>query len=175
MLTDIDQHEQKGFRACRFAIADRWGMYREFDEDGAFLIARVCHHLGTKGGCPRYLAFEGCGCACPYMHARSRALGRWLIAGARNVDNKRPTPWDAAIAHKDAKGSCLLQGLPYIDGFCVGPREWREVHNPSHQVPGPNTQDPLERIDAFDPLTVSAVERVRREVQASFADMQAYW
>ena len=97
----------------------------------------------------------------------------------RDKKKNRPTPWDCAIAHKDAKGCLLLKGLPYIDGFCVGAKEWREVHNPSHEVPekhkGPTQKDLHERLDAFDPQTVSAVERVRRQVQESFADMQEYW
>ena len=50
-----------------------------------------------------------------------------------------PTRWYRDIAHKDAKGRLLLQCLPYIDGLCVGPKEWREVHDPSHKVPQKHT------------------------------------
>ena len=94
-----------------------------------------------------------------------------LGLGTRQKKN-RPAPWDGAIAHKDANGCLLLRGVPYIDGFCVGAKEWHLVHNPSHEVPekhkGPTQKDLHERLDAFDPQTVSAVERVRRQVQESF-------
>ena len=74
-LTNIDLHQKKGFKLTRFAITDRWGMYREFDEDGGQLHARVCHKMRTKTGCARALRFDGCGCDCPYLHARSSELG----------------------------------------------------------------------------------------------------
>ena len=40
-LTNIDHHQEKGFKVTRFAIADRWGMYREYDERGNRLRARA--------------------------------------------------------------------------------------------------------------------------------------
>ena len=74
-VIDIDHHATKGFEPTHFAITDRWGMYREFNEDGTQLHARVCYHMRKAGGCKRYLDFHDCGCACPYMHARSSELG----------------------------------------------------------------------------------------------------
>ena len=46
-LTNIDMHQKKGFKLTRFAITDRWGMYRDFDEDGGQLHARFCHNMRT--------------------------------------------------------------------------------------------------------------------------------
>ena len=113
------------------------------------------------------------------MHARSRDLGRWLIAYARKETDKPPTPWDRAIAHKDANGRLLLQGLPYIDGFCVGAREWRQVLDPNHKVPEKHKpvtkEEALVTLDAFHPRMLAAIERARQEVQACFAEMQEYW
>ena len=40
-LTNIDHHQEKGFKVTRFAITDRWGMYREFDDRGNHLHARL--------------------------------------------------------------------------------------------------------------------------------------
>ena len=40
-LTNIDHHQEKGFKVTRFAITDRWGMYREFDDRGNHLRALV--------------------------------------------------------------------------------------------------------------------------------------
>ena len=115
----------------------------------------------------------------PYACARSRDLGRWLIAYARKETDKLPTPWDCAIAHKDAHGRLLLQGLPYIDGLCVGPKEWREVLNPSHQVTQKHKtmtqEEALVTIYAFNPRRLSAIERAREQVRACFAEMQEYW
>ena len=85
LVMDIDMHTTKGFEASRLAITDRWGMYREFDESGMRLHARVGHLMRTVGGCPRYLEFHSCGCACPYMHARSSENGQWLTATARRA------------------------------------------------------------------------------------------
>ena len=105
-LTNIDHHEDKGFKLSRLAITDRWGMYREFDIDGNHLHARPCRKMRTNTGCPRALQFDGCGCACPYLHARSSELGKWLVASARNETSKQPTPWDRLLAHKDDDGLC---------------------------------------------------------------------
>ena len=124
-LTNIDHHQKKGFKVTRFAITDRWGMYREFDEDGNHLHARPCHKMRTKTGCPRALRFDGCGCACPYLHARSSELGKWLVATARNESRREPAPWDRLLALKDSRGRLLLRGLPYVDGFCVTSSEWK--------------------------------------------------
>ena len=74
-LTNIDLPQTQGFKVTRFAITDRWGMYRELDDRGNHLHARPCHKMRTKTGCPRALRFDGCGCACPYLHARSSELG----------------------------------------------------------------------------------------------------
>ena len=122
-LTNINLHAKKGFKLTRFAITDRWGMYREFDEDGGQLHARVCHKMRTTGGCPRSLRFQGCGCACPYLHARSSELGKWLATNARNEACKEPTAWHRLLAIKDRRGRLLLRGLPYVDGLCVNPTE----------------------------------------------------
>ena len=95
---------------------------------------------------------------------------------ARGEAKRMPAPWDFDIAHKSAEGELMLQGLPYIDGFCLVPRKWRTIHDPSHQVPPTRTQNesPV-RIDAFDAQTLSAVMQVREQVQAFFDDMQTYW
>ena len=86
--------------------------------------------MRTKTGCPRALRFDGCGCACPYLHARSSELGKWLVASARNETSKEPTPWDRLLAHKDDDGRLLLSGLPYVDGLCVTPSEWKIESQP---------------------------------------------
>ena len=91
-LTNIDHHQEKGFKVTRFAITDRWGMYREFDECGNHLHARPCRKMRTKTGCPRALRFDGCGCACPYLHARSSELGNGSqpALGTRPAKSRRP-------------------------------------------------------------------------------------
>ena len=140
-VTDSDTHTEKGLRASRCAITDRWGIYREFNDDGDRLHARICHHMNKSGGCPKYLSFHNCGCACPYMHSRTSALGKWLLASARNEKLKDPTPWDRAVGCKDERGRLLSQGLPYIDGFCVTPTRLGQL-NPDNikPPPGPDAQ-----------------------------------
>ena len=177
-LTNIDLHQEKGFKVTRFAITDRWGMYREFDEDGGQLHARVCHMMRTKGGCPRALRFQGCGCACPYLHARSSELGKWLVASARKEARKGPRPWDRLLALKDSKGRLLLHGLPYVDGFCVTPTEWKALdpsHRPSMKHQLLTHEETLTTVDAFHPLTVTEVSRTRAEIHAAWKQMQEYW
>ena len=179
VVTDIDQHAEKGFQASRLAITDRWGMYREFDERGTHLHARVCHRMRTKNGCPNYLDFHLCGCACPYMHARSSEIGQWLIASARGLEVKPPTPWHRGLAHKDAAGRLLSRGLPYIDGLCVGPKRWREELQPEHVRPAKHKRqtqaEELVTIHAFDPQTIRNVREIRTQVQASFDAMNEFW
>ena len=179
VVKNIDMHTTKGFQASRLAITDRWGMYREFDESGMRLHARVCHMMRTTGGCPRYLEFHSCGCACPYMHARSSEIGQWLTASARQEAIKPPMPWHRALAHKDAAGRLLTRGLPYIDGLCVGPKRWREQLDLDHVRPTKHQRqtEAQERdtIDAFDPQTIRQVRAVRTQVQTSFDEMQKFW
>ena len=176
-LTDIDLHH-KGVKLTRFAITDRWGMYREFAEDGTHLHARVCHNMRTKGGCPRYLDFAGCGCACPYLHARSSELGKWLTRSARDEIRKAPTPWDRALALKDAQGRLLNRGLPYVDGFCVTISAWRQLC-PTHQAPAKHKeltqQEKMVTVDAFDRQTMNRVREVRRGVSHAFDLMRTNW
>ena len=173
-----DQHHGKGFRPSRFAITDRWGKCREFDEDGAMLTAQWCHHMRQSYGCPKYLAFDRCGCECPYMHARSADLARWLTENARNPATKPPTPWNRALHPKDDAGRLLTQGLPYVEGFCVGPKRYREL-TPDYVPPTKHTkltpQDELTTIDAFDPDTLQQVDQVRAYVEHTFEEMQEYW
>ena len=150
--------------------------------------ARICHYMRKAGGCPKHLSFHNCGCACPYMHARTSTLGRWLLASARKLTSKEPTPWDRAVGCKDDQGRLLSQGLPYVDGFCVNPTRWQEL-NPAHIRPSRPTRkgdqserpmrqverDDLLTIDAFEPETVRAVRAVREQVQLSFEQMQDCW
>ena len=179
VVTDIDKHTEKGFQASRLAITDRWGMYREFDESGTQLHARVCHRMRTRKGCPKYLEFHLCGCACPYMHARSSEIGQWLVASARGLEVKPLTPWHRGLAHKDAAGRLLSRGLPYIDGLCVGPKRWREELDPDHVRPTKHKRqtraEELVTIDAFEPQTIREVSAIRTQVQASFDEMQRFW
>ena len=187
-VTDTDAHADKGFRPSRCAITDRWGIYREFNDNGDVLHARICHHMRRAGGCPKYLNFHNCGCACPYLHARTSALGKWLLASARNETTKDPAPWDRAVGCKDERGHLLLKVLPYIDGFCVTPTRWREL-DPDHIRPskpkrkGDRSQKPTRQvhwedrltIDAFEPETVRAVGAARELVQLTFEHMQDFW
>ena len=179
VVTDIDKHTEKGFQASRLAITDRWGMYREFDESGTQLHARVCHRVRTRNGCPKYLEFHLCGCVCPYMHARSSEIGQWLVASARGLEVKPLTPWHRGLAHKDAAGRLLSRGLPYIDGLCVGPKRWREELEPDHVRPIKHKRqtraEELVTIDAFEPQTIREVSAIRTQVQASFDEMQRFW
>ena len=162
----------------RFAITDRWGMYREFDECGNRLHACPCHKMRTKTGCPRALRFDGCGCACPYLHARSSELGKWLVASARKEARREPAPWDRLLALKDSRGRLLLRGLPYVDGFCVTPREWTELqpsHRPSRKHQPLTREETMVTVDAFHPNTVTEVRQKRAEVDAAWKRMQEYW
>ena len=187
-VADTDNHTEKGFRASRCAITDRWGIYREFNDEGDRLHARICHHMNKSGGCPKYLSFHNCGCACPYLHARTSKLGKWLLASARNEKVKDPTPWDRAVGCKDERGRLLSQSLPYIDGLCVPPRRWGQL-NPDHMRPsrprctGHESQRPMRQaeredlltIDAFEPETVRAVTAAREQVRLTFEQMQDFW
>ena len=112
------------------------------------------------------------------MHARTSALGKWLLASARNEPTKDPASWDRAVGRKDERGRLLSQGLPYIDGFCVVPSRWR-VLNPAHIRPSKqsrkDTMEDLVTIDAFEPETVKAVEAAREEVRSTFLQMRDFW
>ena len=184
-VTNTDAHAEKGFRASRCAITDRWGMYREFNDAGDRLHARICFYMRRAGGCPKHLSFHNCGCACPYMHSRTSTLGRWLLASARRTTSNQPAPWDRAVACKDDQGRLLSQGLPYVDGFCVTPTRWQEL-DPDHiRPPRPKRKgdqpmrqvdrDDLSTIDAFEPEMVTAVREVREQVQLSFEQMRGRW
>ena len=187
-VADTDAHADKGFRASRCAITDRWGIYREFNDDGDRLHARICRHMRQSGGCPKYLIFHNCGCACPYLHARTSALGKWLLAVARNETTRNPAPWDRAVGCKDERGRLLSQVLPYIDGFCVTPTRWREL-NPDHIRPsrprptGDQSQRPTRQaetedlltIDASEPETMRAVRAAREQVRLTFEQMEDFW
>ena len=177
-LTNIDMHQEKGFKVNRFAITDRWGMYREFDEDGGQLHARPCHNMRNRHGCARALRFSLCGCACPYLHARTSGLGKWLVSIARKEIRKEPPAWDRLVAHKDGQGRVLQHGLPYVDGMCVTPRAWREL-DPTHKQPekgAPLTPAEMKiTINAFHPSTVEQVSETRKEVEAAWQQMQEYW
>ena len=129
---DRDPHLVYQMEADRFAVTDRWGMYREFDPSGNWLHAKNCHYMNTKVGCPFQFTFAGCGCACPYMHARSYVLAKWLTEQARNPGVQEPPHWHYALHHKDAKGRLLTRGLPFVEGICVNPTRWGEL-NPNHQ------------------------------------------
>ena len=177
-LTNIDHRQEKGFKVTRFAIADRWGMYREFDDRGNHLHARACHKMRTKTGCPRALRFDGCGCACPYLHARSSELGKWLVASARNETSKEPTPWDRLLAHKDDDGRLLLSGLPYANGLCVAPTEWEEL-NPSHKSPKKHKplthEERLETINAVREETMTEIKQTQEKINVVWEQMRNYW
>ena len=68
---------------------------------------------------------------CSPVPARpQQRAGKWLIASARNETSKEPTPWDRLLAHKDDDGRLLLSGLPYVDGLCVTPSEWKIESQP---------------------------------------------
>ena len=66
------------------------------------------------------------------QYGRTSELGKWLTAHARRQSVKGPTPWDRLLAHKDNRGRLLLRRLPYVDGSCVTPTEWKSF-NPSHK------------------------------------------
>ena len=177
-LTGIDLHEKKGFKLTRLAITDRWGMYREFDEEGCQLHARACRMMRTKDGCSRALRFQDCGCACPYLHARSSELGRWLVASARKEARREPAPWHRLLAHKDSRGYLLLRGLPYVDGLCMTSTEWRALHpdhKPSRKHQLLTQEETMATVDAFDPLTVAKVTQTRAEIETAWKRMQEYW
>ena len=187
-VTNTDAHADKGFRLARCAITDRWGNHREFNDVGDRLLARICHCVRKSGGCRKYLRFHNCGCACPYMHARTSELGKRLLASARDETTKDPTPWDCAVACKDAQGRLLSQELPYIDGFCVAPSRWREL-DPDHIRPSSprHTGDQSQRrtrqvgrenlltVDAVEPEAMTAVREAREQVRLTFEEMQHFW
>ena len=137
--------------------------------------------MRKAGGCPRYLDFHDCGCVCPYMHARSSNLGRWFTAQARDNRKSLPHPWHCDIALKDERsGGLRIKGLPYIDGFCVGPKEWR-ILNPSHVKPRKVRSSKVQKqnstitINAFNVKTLKAVHVVRNQVKEAFDKMQMFW
>ena len=176
--TEPDQHQTRGFRPDRLGITDRWGKYREFDERGEKLHAQWCHSSRSANGCPIYLSFDGCGCACPYMHARTADLARWLTENARDPATKPPTPWNRDVHPKDSTGRLLASGLPYIDGFCLTPTEYRK-QNPSYVPPDKKRRLDAAReditIDAFSSETSTQVQQTRDFAELSFAAMKRYW
>jgi len=178
--TEPDKHLTKGFRPDRLGITDRWGKYREFDErsDGAKLHAQWCHSMRSSNGCSRYLSFDGCGCACPYMHARTAPLAQWLTENARGPATKFPARWHHDVRPKDSTGRLLTSGLPYIDGFCLTPSEYKK-QNPDHVPPDkkPRLDAARETItfEAFSSETSRQVHQTRESVEISFKAMQNYW
>ena len=177
---DRDRHVQHQLAPDRFAITDRWGMYREFDPSGNVLHARYCHHMNKRGGCPHMLNFHRCGCACPYMRARSYELAKWLTEQARNGNVRDPPRWHYGLHHKDSQGRLLTRGLPFVEGICVTPTQYRTEINREHERPAkkhqPMTmQDRLTQINAFHPDTLRELEEVRASVKASWLIMSAFW
>ena len=179
-FTELDHHVAKGFRTDRFAITDRWGKCREFDDssNGAKLHAQWCHNMRTKAGCRKYMRFNMCGCECPYMHARSSELAKWLTEKARDPRTKSPPPWHRDLHPKDDRGQLMTHGLPYIEGVCVTPTRYREL-NPNHERPNRSRTPPSSRsrhcIDAFETDTLAELQEKRAYVTACFREMQDYW
>ena len=69
----------------------------------------------------------------------------------RGNTEKQLGRWHRDIAHKDADGYLLLEGLSYIDGICVGPLRWREISGPQNQEPSAETMNALRvPIDSCD-------------------------
>ena len=72
----------------------------------------------------------------------------------------------------------LLRGLPYVDGFCVTPTEWKALdpsHRPSMKHQLLTEEETFETVDAFHPDTVAEVARTRAEIEAAWKEMKEYW
>ena len=154
-------------------------MYREFDPSGNWLHAKNCHYMNTKVGCPFQFTFAGCGCACPYMHARSYVLAKWLTEQARNPGAQEPPHWHYALHHKDAKGRLLTRGLPFVEGICVNPTRWRQL-DPNHKPPEKKhakmtLKERLTQIHAFKPEMLRDLETIRADVKQHWEIMNQFW
>ena len=171
-----NKHISNGIDWSRLALTDRNGMFREFDKAGN-LIARLCHNLGKSGGCPKYLSFHTCGCACPYMHFRTKELGKHIMAVARGETVRPLTGWHRDVALKKPDGTLSFR-FPFVDGVCVTPSEWNAL-NPGRERPqkdrAPTPEEQCTQIHPMTPETIKEVDKVRDDVARSWKTMNGNW
>ena len=160
-------HLECGLAVNRLCITDRWGKYREFDDTGTRLIARPCHR-NKERGCPEALAFLGCGCACPYMHARHFRLANWMMNKCRDSTTENLSGWPLDVAHKTRAGEVRLVDLPYVEGTVMLPSEWRAEHKRQNETR-------CQCLDAFSEETLAKVASVRTEVEEAFQASRLAW